>query len=224
MFTVFKLTGAGFVNRYYSTKRLTNDERNSFSVSPNLHETIIGLILGDIHISRKYNYSRFQFKQGLKNKDYIYHLFDIFSGYSNAKIPRHSDYFDKRTNKVYTTIVFNTYSLPCFDYYHELFYVNGVKIIPSNIGELLTPVGLAYWAMDDGGKKQNAFYLNTDSFSLSEVELLIKVLKENFDLNCTYHVKRKDQHRIYIRADSMEKFRIVVSPYFIPSMMYKLTA
>jgi hypothetical protein len=223
MFKSYNVLGAGFVNRYYSTKRLTNEERNSFIVPPNLHEIMIGLILGDIHISRKYNYSRLQFKQGLDHKEYIYHLFDTFSDYINAKIPRHTEYLDKRTNKVYTSIVFNTYSLPCFDYYHDLFYINGVKKIPLNIGELLTPVGLAYWAMDDGGKKENAFYLNTDSFSLTEVELLIKVLKENFDLNCTYHVKRKDQHRIYIRTDSMDKFRILVTPYFIPSMMYKLT-
>ena len=44
--------------------------------------------------------------------------------------------------------------------------------------------------MDDGNKSRNNFYLNTDSYTLSEVELLIKVLKSNFDLNCTYH-KRK---------------------------------
>jgi hypothetical protein len=36
-----------------------------------------------------------------------------------------------------------------------LFYVDGVKEIPlkKNIGELLTPVGLAYWAMNDGSIK-----------------------------------------------------------------------
>jgi hypothetical protein len=29
--------------------------------------------------------------------------------------------------------------------------MNKVKIIPSNIGTMLTLLGLAYWAMDDGG-------------------------------------------------------------------------
>ena len=50
--------------------------------------------------------------------------------------------------------------------------------------------------MDDGSKSRNNFYLNTDSYSLSEVQLLIKVLKENFNLNCSYHLKRKDQYRM----------------------------
>src|SRR6202035_854095 len=33
---------------------------------------------------------------------------------------------DKRTGKIYTSVTFNTYSLPCFNELYELFYVNGV--------------------------------------------------------------------------------------------------
>ena len=76
--------------------------------------------------------------------------------------------------------------------------------------------------MEDGCKSRNNFYLNTDSCTLNEVELLIKVLKSNFDLNCTYHIKRKGQYRIYILSDSMDKFRALVTPHFHESMMYKL--
>lgn len=162
------------------------------------------------------------FKQSLDKKEYIYHLFDLFSGYSNMDAPNHKDYFDKRTNKVYTSIVFNTYSLPCFNYYHELFYVNGVKIIPLNIGQLLTAESLAYWAMDDGCKHNSGFYFCTDSYTFTEVELLIKVLKENFDLNCTPQERIKGQYRIYIKTNSMEKFRSLVTPHFRSSMLYKL--
>ena len=41
--------------------------------------------------------------------------------------------------------------LPCFNYLWDLFYIDKVKTIPSNIGYLLTEVGLAFWIMDDGG-------------------------------------------------------------------------
>jgi len=51
---------------------------------------------------------------------------------------------DIRTGKIYSQVYFNTYSLSCFNYYRDLFYVDGVKRIPLNIGELLTPVSLAY--------------------------------------------------------------------------------
>jgi len=222
IFKSHKIIGAGFVNRYYSTKRLTNVQKDSFSVSPDLHYILIGSILGDLHINKQRDNSRFMFKQSLDKKEYIYHLFELFSSYSNMEAPKHHKYFDKRTNKVYTSIVFNTYSLPCFNYYHELFYVNGVKIIPKNIGELLTAKSLAYWAMDDGHKKDKNFVLSTNSYTLSEVELLIKVLKKNFDLNCTSQEGIKDQYRIYIKLDSMDKFRSLVTPHFHSSMLYKL--
>ena len=125
------------------------------------------------------------------------------------------------TNKLYYSIGFRTYSLPCFNYYHDLFYVNGVKIIPLNIGELLTARGLAYWAMDDGSKLGSGFTLCTDSYSLTSVELLIKTLKDNFNLNCTIH-KFNVNYRIYILNESMDIFKELVKPYFHESMIYKL--
>ena len=45
--------------------------------------------------------------------------------------------------------------LPCFNYLWELFYKDRVKIVPMNIGELLTLIGLAYWIMVDGGLGSN---------------------------------------------------------------------
>ena len=51
--------------------------------------------------------------------------------------------------------------------------------------------------MDDGTKSGSGFTLCTDSYSLTEVELLIKTLKENFNLDSTIQ-KSKVNHRIYI--------------------------
>jgi hypothetical protein len=48
-----------------------------------------------------------------------------------------------------------------FNEYRDLFYSNGVKIVPPTIGELLTARGLAYWAMDDGTKHGPGFALCT---------------------------------------------------------------
>src|SRR4051812_23683188 len=88
--------GAGFVNRYYSTKRLTNIQKDSFSISPDLHNIIIGGILGDLHINKQRNNSRLVFRQGLVHKEYIYDLFKLFSSYSNMEVPKHHEYLDKR--------------------------------------------------------------------------------------------------------------------------------
>ena len=81
--------------------------------------------------------------------------------------------------------------------------------------------------MDDGSSDRSGFILHTNNFSKQEVELLIKVLKFNFDLNCSLHtrkktIKTKECYTIYIKSDSYNKFINLVSPYFHPSMNYKL--
>ena len=79
--------------------------------------------------------------------------------------------FDSRPkkNKIYYSIKFNTYSLPCFNKYRKLFYnTKGIKILPEEIESIITPRSLAYWIMDDGYNNISGFYLCTESFTLSE--------------------------------------------------------
>jgi LAGLIDADG DNA endonuclease family/Cytochrome C oxidase subunit II, transmembrane domain len=216
----------GLVNRLYSTKprkRLTAIQINSFTVTPHLNHILIGTLLGDCYIQRQAINSRLQFKQGTIHEAYILHEYDLLKDYCGSGLFYSNHKSDKKTGKINSSIRFVTYSLPCFNYYYDLFYENKVKRIPLNIGDLLTNVGLAYWAMDDGVKHGPGFSLCTDSYTFSEVQLLIKVLKDNFDLNCSIHNRGKDQFRIYIKSDSINKFRSLVTPHFHKSMMYKLT-
>ena len=106
---------------------------------------------------------------------------------------------DKRTGKIYNSLIFKTRMLPCFNYLGDLFYIDKVKTIPSNIGDLLTEVGLAFWIMDDGGLGSNGtLNLHTDSYTLTEVNLLIDVLKRNFDINSRISIKRPGEWIIVI--------------------------
>lgn len=76
----------------------------------------------------------------------------------------------KRTGKTYKSIYFMTLAFPCLNEFYDLFFKDKVKIIPENLDKLLTPVGLAYWIMDDGGitvYKQTV--LHTRAFSKEEV-------------------------------------------------------
>ncbi|KAG0122975.1 homing endonuclease, partial [Tuber indicum] len=117
-----------------------------FSLPQNLKEILIGLFLGDLHaLKRSVNGNTYlNFEQGLIHKDYIYHLYDLFKSYCGSEPKISNRLPDKRTGKIYTRIVFLTYSLPCFNEIYLSFYLKGKKIIPLNIGELLTPTGLAY--------------------------------------------------------------------------------
>lgn len=66
--------------------------------------------------------------------------------------------------------------MSCFTKLHSIFYVNGVKVIPQNIYELLTPVALAHLIMGDGSAQRHGLIICTDSYTIPEVVRLINVL------------------------------------------------
>ena len=90
---------------------------------------------------------------------------------------------------------------------------------------MLTARSLAYWAMDDGSADRSGFVFHTNSFTLAEVQLLVKALKDKFDLNCSIHTrndKLNKPYMIYIKANSWVRFKNLVDPYVIPHFKYKL--
>lgn len=127
-------------------RRLTKQEREAFSLSEVLQQIIIGLSMGDLNIQKDTinSNARLRFEQGFAHKDYVFYLYEKFSNYcqSGPKIANRVP--DSRTGEIYTRITFNTLSLPCFNKFYNLFYFNGKKIVPSNIGEFLTPIVLAF--------------------------------------------------------------------------------
>lgn len=131
---------------------------------------------------------------------------------------------DKKTNQEYSSISFVSMQLPCFTKVHTLWYLNGKKIVPLNIHKLLIPVGLAHWILGDGSRQNLGLHLSVYAFTWDEVKLLINVLENKFNLKCSYHIHSSigGKLRIYIWEESMEKLRLLVSPYIIPSMLYKI--
>lgn len=205
--------------------RLTNLEKQQFSLPDELKQILVGLLLGDLNAqNRKLGINpRLKFTQGLIHKEYLMHLYEIFSNYcpSVPKITNPAP--DKRTGIVYKTIVFSTYSLPCFTVLYNLFYPEGGKIVPSHIGDLLTARGLCYWICDDGCfvKTKNIVILCTESFLESEIDSLITVLKNKFELDCRKS-KRGNGFRIVIKQNSLETLRELVCPHLHSSMLYKV--
>lgn len=192
-------------------------------VPSELDEIIIGSMLGDLSAekpSEKAN-TRLQFKQSIKNREYIEHLFTLFQGYCGSK-PLEMSKFDNRPNKmkVYSAIKFQTFSLPCFNKYKDLFYVDGVKAIPHNLEDLLTARGLAYWIMDDGYKSGKGFYICTESYTITDHDLLVKILKNKFNLESSYH-KTTNGNRIFIFSSSRDHLLKLVYPYLLPHFYYK---
>jgi hypothetical protein len=193
----------------------------------------VGLLLGDGHIQKRTinGNSRFIYGQSslrIHHYNYFYHILDLFKPYiSKEFIIKEKSFIDKRTNANYKSVNFATLSLPCFNYYKNIFYnSNNLKIVPSNINKLLTPRGLAYWIMDDGSLQNKGLHLNTYGFNHEDILSLKSTLENIFpenSLKCSIH-KHKKGERIYIWEESMELIRYNISQFMHEDMLYKINS
>ena len=183
-------------------------------------------MLGDAHIAQRSptGNSRLVYAQtSVEHKAYFNYVFNYFRSFcAEQYVPQNKDIKDKRTNKIYNAISFTTMQLPCFNIYKYLFYSSGVKVVPDNITELLTPIGLAFWIMDDGSKHGSGLHISVYGFTNEDVDKLMFVLQDKFNLKCSIHYNRDNKTRIYIFKDSMDNLISLVKPYFINEMLYKL--
>lgn len=154
---------------------------------PFLIPVLIGCFLGDL-TARKRKYTYLKFEQSSSHGLYLIYLFSLFYDFCGS-FPNIEKRRDTRNNQTYYSIYFCTLSFPCFDELYELFYLKGIKRIPPNISELLTPVSLAFWIAEDGGKHGNGLMLSTNSYTKEEVNLLSSVLNHNFGFSSVVYEK-----------------------------------
>ena len=175
---------------------------------------------------------RFNIEQGITNVAYIHSLTLYFYklGYCSNITP----YLVKKSDKGSPTELvdrFNyrltLYTFTSLLWIYDSFYkdINGkkIKVIPSWIGEYITPVGLAHWIMQDGSRQaKQGINITTNSFTFKDCTFLCNILKNKYNLKCTV-VKTgfADQWRISIWKESMTDLVAIVKPYIIDEMKYK---
>ena len=203
----------------------------NFYFSP-LNEILVGILLGDGHVQKRSlnGNSRFMYGQSslrIHHLNYFKHVLNLFKPYLSETFKlKEKTFKDNRTNNTYKSVNFATLSLPCFNQYKSLFYKNNKKIVPINIQELLTPIGLAYWIMDDGSIQNKGLHLNTYAFNSEDVLKLKSTLENMFgnnSLKCSIH-KHKKGDRIYIFGESMDILRNNISVHMHEDMLYKLNS
>ena len=198
--------------RNYSTStkniKYSAKYKKDYTLTDIQKEALIGIILGDGCIERPKvtHNARIRIEQSYPEKsEYLKSLFELLEPLT-AMEPTMLTRDNKNRGVLTHTLNFITLSMPCLNYYHELFYKDNVKIIPRNLEELLTARGLAYLIMDDGGKSvYNQTILHTRSFKKEDVEYLQKVLNENFELRTRLEEKAKNQWVIYIPVRQKNK-------------------
>lgn len=226
LFTTVGVLFAGKKGSKYRFPRKTSIKKIEVELTQQQKEVIVGTMLGDASMERvKTNHnSRIAFQQTFPgHASYVTRLFIIFRnlvGQCPRIITRKPDI---RTGNVYSTLGFKSLTFPCLNTYYELFYKQGVKTVPLNIEELLTPQALAYWIMDDGGKgTDGSMILHTRAYTLADVKLLQQALYLNFKLETRLTEKVPNQWVIVISAKQETSLKNVVLDYMCLSMLYKL--
>lgn len=226
MFTVIGAICVGKKGSTYRSPRKTSLLKSSVILTPAQQDAVVGTMLGDSSMERaKENHSpRLRFEQSFpSHANYLTQLYILFQNLV-GQCPRVTTRKpDSRTGISYSTVSFKTLAFPCFTYYFNLFHLNGVKVVPTNIAQLLTPRALAYWIMDDGGKgSYGEMILHTRSFTLSDVQLLQSALTHNFGLRTRLIEKTPSQWVIVILVKQDRPLKDIVAHYMTPCMLYKL--
>jgi ubiquinol-cytochrome c reductase cytochrome b subunit len=214
-------------------------------IGPHNYEIIsilFGSMLGDGYAEKHGEGTRFCFQQEGSHVAYLLWFHDYISklGYCNKTVPNLVNRLALH-GKLRKILRFKTFTFSSFNWIEECFYIKDpalfnrrIKVLPSCIEEFLSPLALAIWIMDDGGKVSGGIKLSTNNFTKKEVLLLCDILIKKFGLKATIQSAgaktflseefkvREDPYLIYISKTSIVKLVKIVSPYIHPSMKYKL--
>ena len=194
-------------------------------VSSRVEEIVFGTLLGDGYLQPMKNGNvRLEVGHTSAQKEYVQWKYRELKEYVGAK-PHLISFHDARYGKNYLQWRFKTKASAFFRPFYDYFYGReGRKKVPAHIAEdLKSPLALAVWFMDDGGRRNDSYglFLNTLSFMRKEHEILRECLRKNFSLDSRIHWVQ-DGYRLYIPSKEAKRFCEIVHPYLIPSMYYKL--
>lgn len=215
VFTSQKLSSAKFKLR--STQRIGPHDYELISI-------IVGSLLGDGYAEKHGNGTRICFQQEESHSSYLLYLYEKISekGYCNGTKPKITTRIGKK-GKIRYSSRFKTYTYSSFNWISDIFYFENKKIVPNNISDYLSPLALAIWIQDDGGRVSSGLKISTNSFTYEEVKFLAEVLKDKYKFKVTVNkAGALNQYVLYFSKNSMGDLAKVVKPYMHPSMYYKL--
>lgn len=184
---------------------------------------VVGLLLGDGHAETSNGGRTFRLKveHSFRQKAYVDWLYQKLNNFVLTPPQIKNRVVDGKARPKYW---FSTISTIVLSDYGRLFYPTGVKIVPKAIRELVTPLSLAVWFMDDGSLKSKlhrARIINTQAFDEKSLQRLQRMLLNKFGIKTVLR-KQPEGKQIYILSDTVERFLNLIKPYVVNSMAYKI--
>jgi recombination protein RecA len=187
-------------------------------LSPDQESVLIGTVLGDASLAMHGHHARLHVKHKAAHRALAEFKREVFSRFTS--MPLHA--FDQRLGaKRYPCVQFATRTHPVFTAWRRRFYPDRHKQVPDDIADLLTPLAVAVWFMDDGSADHTGITLQTHSFELSEVQQLQEALSEQFDIGATIRANKR-RPILYVGKRELPRFVEVVEPFVLEDLEYKL--
>ena len=210
-------------DNFIKTTRPNKTNHNILNVN-NL-DIIAGFLLGDGFLCKNKSITKcytFGKNHGLQQEQYMNFC---KSSFKDSRFTKPKSGFTGLPLCGFTT---KSYNIPK-DFINSL-YSNNKKVINSTINNYITKRSLALWYMDDGNLGgSNNITLHTQGFVKSNVEVLVKMLKSNFDIDATISTVTKKgptkmAYYYIIRMDkeNSEKYLTLIKGLVHPNLKYKI--
>lgn len=163
--------------------------------------------------------ARISFAQSIVNFPYLWFVWSILNPYCQS-LPY--VFYPSLKGKKFKGIMLKTRTYSVFKILYDKFILNGVKVVPNDIFELLNEVTFAHWIMCDGSRSTNGgLVLCTDNFSVFDIIKLMNVLLIKWNIKSSINYNN-GQPRIYISRLETLKVREIVKVYFCAHFYYKI--
>lgn len=211
------------INSFRLKNNLKSNQSHNIIITKDMEEIIVGTLLGDGYInSKSKSVNKVEKDTGLlifahtaSQKDYCFHKYNLLKDLFNREPFLVSQI---RKGKENTSYYAHSKSSISLKKYRDIFYKEGIKIIPSNIEDYFTPQSLAYLYMDDGTLGKNSPTIALCSFDNESLQNLQNLLLK-WGIETSIH----SNNNLYIKANSRQTFFNLINPYIITSMRYKLS-
>lgn len=181
------------------------------SLSVQVKEIVLGGLLGDgsLKVNDKYKNARYSFRHSMKQKDYFFWKVNQLKEISNEKC-----FWEQDDGK----IRYQSLALESLTEIHLLTNQGNKLYIRRKWLNLLTPMALAVWWLDDGSLVKNSRQgvLCTDGFDVEAQKILAKYLQKVWGIETKIGKTAKigGYYRIWFRSTEMlKKFLRIILPY-----------
>lgn len=201
-------------------------------LSKNCKDIILGSLLGDgsLKISDNYKNARFSFRHSVKQKEYFFWKINQLK-----EISGESCFWKSNINDGFggQKLRYQSLAIQELTELYAITHKKGIFKIRRRWLNLLTPLSLAIWWLDDGsiiGNGRKGVFC-TDGFSYEEQEILSQYLKKVWDINVhigkitrIWKGEEKIYYRLWIRSsEELKKFlRIILPQIKVVEMLQKV--